>query len=134
MSSDCTRLGQKLSTEAPSSDQRRQCMMVVNHGSVEKTFSHRDESFFKSCTRLSLFDFSLPPFADIFPVSCTDGVTVQLCGSDANPVCLTDAVPYIYLFEIIYSNLFFLLWYLSKGKGSCRFTFIMLLWATCGEQ
>ncbi|XP_039655793.1 uncharacterized protein C3orf18 homolog isoform X1 [Perca fluviatilis] len=63
---DCTRLGQKLSTETPSSDQRRHCMMVVNHGSVEKTFSHRDESFFKSRTRLSLFDFSLPPFAISF--------------------------------------------------------------------
>lgn len=32
MPSDCTRLGQKLSTATPSSGQRRQCMIVVNHG------------------------------------------------------------------------------------------------------
>lgn len=64
MSSDCTRLGQKLSTATPTSDQRHGCMMVENHGIEHFQCGDNHEVMHKTISLL--FCLSLLPFAVIF--------------------------------------------------------------------
>lgn len=77
LSSDCSRLGEKLSTATPSPDQRCQRMMVFDHG-IEH-FQSGDNpqpwrlGILKSYTRLSLFCSSLQPFCVIYDVSSSQG-------------------------------------------------------------